>query len=195
MGIERSQPSLCLSLSKFYTSLLEGVALGSKIVLPPPRNRLSPCHINIKFTRYNDTTDEATTQIKHKRRTREKKQMPTPADQQNEDDSQSLNPLNLSLHAPNTPERRIPSSTFKKECDDDVTAARTCPRVSPKHTEVNGKRVPGTFHEGMAAPMGVTASLPDKPTGISLDPKKNHYLGHSLANPTQMYYVIKLCFS
>jgi hypothetical protein len=65
------------------------------------------------------------------------------------------------------------ASTFKKECDDVDAAARTKPRVSPSTRRGAEKRgTPDALQEGMAAPMGVTASVSAFRQGFLLTPKK-----------------------
>jgi hypothetical protein len=96
--------------------------------------------------------------------------MPTPADRLNEDDPQPPRHSEESHHTPDTLERHIQSNTFKKERDDNATIAWTSPRVSPVREGGWRKGTPEALKEGMAAPAGVTASVPNKPTGISADP-------------------------
>jgi hypothetical protein len=96
--------------------------------------------------------------------------MPTPADRLNEDDPQPPRPSEKSHHTPNTPKRHVQSNTFKKERDDNTTAAWTSPRVSSVHEGGWGKGTPEALKEGMVAPTGITASVPNKPMGISPDP-------------------------
>jgi hypothetical protein len=104
------------------------------------------------------------------KRKRKEKQMPTPADRLNEVDPQPPRHSEKSHHTPNTPERHVQSNTFKKERDDNATVARTSPRVSPVREGGWRKGTPEALKEGMAAPAGVTASVPNKTTGISPDP-------------------------
>jgi hypothetical protein len=67
------------------------------------------------------------------------------------------------------------ASTFKKGCDDVDAAARTKPRVSPGTRRGAEERdTPDALQEGMAAPLGVTASVPAFRQGFLLTPKKNH---------------------
>jgi hypothetical protein len=98
--------------------------------------------------------------------------MPTPADRQNEDDQPPLRPMEKFHHAPSTPKRHVPSNTFKKEYNDDDVVARTSPRVSPGTRRGWKRGTPEALQEGMVAPAGVTASVLNKPTGISPDPQK-----------------------
>ena len=99
------------------------------------------------------------TQIKEKEQKR--KQMPTLAVRRNKAGPQPLRPPKVSHRTPGIPNRRVPSNTFMKGCDDDAAAARSGPRVSPGTRKGGGEEVPDALQEGMATPTGVTASVPD----------------------------------
>jgi hypothetical protein len=87
------------------------------------------------------------------------------------DDPQPMRPPELSHHASSNPDHRGSSNTFNKESDDDAAASRTSPRVSPSTLRWVGKGYPDVLHEGMTAPTGVTASVPDEPTRFLPTPK------------------------
>ncbi|XBI83513.1 hypothetical protein VPH35_092015 [Triticum aestivum] len=84
--------------------------------------------------------------------------MPTPAAQLSEDGRYPPHPPEKYHHTPSTLKSRVPSNTFRKGCDDDATAARISPRVSP-------------IREGPTTTTGAARPVADEPPGISLAPK------------------------
>jgi hypothetical protein len=96
----------------------------------------------------------------------------TPADRLNKNDPQPLRPPEKSHHAPSTLKRRLPSNTFKKKSYNDDDVARTSPRVSPSTRRGWGRGTLEALQEETATPVGVTTSVPVKPTRISPDPQK-----------------------
>ena len=64
--------------------------------------------------------------------------MPTTPDQRKLRHTAIVAPTEDNHHAPKPPSCRVPSTTFKKECDDDDAAARTNPRISPGTRRVEG---------------------------------------------------------
>ncbi|XBH76641.1 hypothetical protein VPH35_103248 [Triticum aestivum] len=65
--------------------------------------------------------------------------MSMPAAQLREDGRYPPHPPEKYHRTPSTPKSRVPRNTFRKECDGDVAAARTGPRVSPGTRLVDGK--------------------------------------------------------
>jgi hypothetical protein len=106
--------------------------------------------------------------------------MPTPADRLNENDPQTWRRPKKSHHTPSTSKRHVLSNTFKKECDDSAAAARTSSRVSSVHKGGGEGGTPEALQDGIAAPAGITASVPEKKTWISPDTQKNHHPGRSV---------------
>jgi hypothetical protein len=88
------------------------------------------------------------------------------------------------------------ASTFNKGCNDVDAAARTGPRFSP-YAEGRGKRgTPYALQEGMAAPVGITASVPAFRQGFLLTPKKNHVpdaLSHSTKLAAHQLAPVRSC--
>ena len=64
--------------------------------------------------------------------------MPTTPDRRKLRHTAIVAPTEDNHHAPKPPSCRVPSTTFKKECDDDDAAARTSPRISPGTRRVEG---------------------------------------------------------
>jgi hypothetical protein len=98
--------------------------------------------------------------------------MSTTASRRNDDDPQPLRPSENSHHALSSLKHRIPSSTFKKQCDDDDAAAQTDTRVSPGMRRGVGKRCirrPSRRNDGAHRRHRIDAG---RPTGISPYPQK-----------------------
>ena len=93
-------------------------------------------------------------------------------------------------HAPKPPSCRVPSTTFKKECDDDDAAARTNPRISPGTRRVEGGRgSPDALQEGWRRPQASPRWCRQDLTWISPDPshpppRTNLRLHHTCRPPT-----------
>ncbi|XBI47251.1 hypothetical protein VPH35_111249 [Triticum aestivum] len=97
--------------------------------------------------------------------------MPTPTTQLSEDGRYLPHPLEKYHRTPITLKFRVPSNTFRKECDNDAAAARTGPRVSPGTRLVDRKGYHRRPQEGSATPKGATTPVADEPPGISPAPK------------------------
>ena len=109
-----------------------------------------------------------------KDRERKRKKMPTTADRRNENDPQPLRPPETSHHDPCPSKYRVPSSTFKKDHDDDAVTARTNPRVSPgtrREVEKEYTRHPSRRCGDTRRRHRVGAG---KPAGISPEPQKHN---------------------
>ena len=116
--------------------------------------------------------------------------MPTTPDQRKLRHTATAAPTEDNHHAPKPPSCRVPSTTFKKECDDDDAAARTNPRISPGTRRVEGGRgSPDALQEGWRRPQASPRWCRQDPTWISPDlsrppPRTNLRLHHTRRPPT-----------
>jgi hypothetical protein len=141
------------------------------------RNRLSPRYINIATTRCNKLARPQHNLAQKKEKEKQQKQ-------RKESNVHHVGSAKTMMICNRCVLRRIPTtllalcssayqaSTFNKGCDDVDAAARTGPRISP-YAEGRGKRgTPYALQEGMAPPVGITASVPAFRQGFLLTPKK-----------------------
>ena len=89
--------------------------------------------------------------------------MPTTPDQRKLWHTATTAPTEDNHHAPKPPSCRVPSTTFKKECDNVDAAVRMNPRISPGTRRAEGERVTRRPSRRMVAPAGVTALVPARP--------------------------------